>query len=146
MTAVIEQFVVRSQGNADGAYFGTTFPHLLLMTYPSLRPPQVTDPYVPRVFGFKLHPTALGREQQAAAAAAGPSNSGAAGTANAAGENSQQRDHTPQAAGAPSAAPASDRRGKRREDERHPLQGPATLTRTTLLQHDGRQDMETRAA
>lgn len=29
----------RFQGSVDGAYFGTTFPHLFLMTYPSLRPP-----------------------------------------------------------------------------------------------------------
>jgi hypothetical protein len=42
----------------DGAYFGTTFPHLLLLTYPQYRPPRNTPTYVPRVFGFKLHPTA----------------------------------------------------------------------------------------
>ena len=46
------------QGNVDGAYFGTTFPHLLLMTYPSLRPPRATEAYTPRVFGFKLHASA----------------------------------------------------------------------------------------
>lgn len=40
-----------AQGNVDGAYFGTTFPHLLLMTYPSLRPSQPTENYTPRVFG-----------------------------------------------------------------------------------------------
>ncbi|XP_074272845.1 casein kinase II subunit beta-1-like isoform X2 [Silene latifolia] len=43
------------QGNADGAYFGTTFPHLFLMTYGNLKPPQPTRSYVPRVFGFKIH-------------------------------------------------------------------------------------------
>ena len=43
------------QSNVDGAYFGTTFPHLLLMTYPALRPPKVQEAYVPRVFGFRLH-------------------------------------------------------------------------------------------
>lgn len=47
------------QGNVDGVFFGTTFPHLLLMTYPSLRPPRPTETYVPRVFGFKLHESAL---------------------------------------------------------------------------------------
>ena len=46
------------QCSIDGAYFGTTFPHLLLMTYPMYRPPKSTDTYVPRVFGFKLHPSA----------------------------------------------------------------------------------------
>ena len=49
----------RVQGNVDGVFFGTTFPHLLLMTYPSLRPPRPTETYVPRVFGFKLHESAL---------------------------------------------------------------------------------------
>ena len=29
------------QDNIDGAFFGTTFPHLLLMTYPSLAPPRL---------------------------------------------------------------------------------------------------------
>uniref|UniRef100_A0A7N0V5B8 Casein kinase II subunit beta n=1 Tax=Kalanchoe fedtschenkoi TaxID=63787 RepID=A0A7N0V5B8_KALFE len=39
----------------DGAYFGTTFPHMFLMTYGHLKPPKPTQSYVPRVFGFKLH-------------------------------------------------------------------------------------------
>ncbi|KAJ3706984.1 hypothetical protein LUZ61_010689 [Rhynchospora tenuis] len=43
------------QGNVDGAYFGTTFPHLFLMTYSHLKPPKPSQQYVPRVFGFKLH-------------------------------------------------------------------------------------------
>lgn len=43
------------QGNIDGAYFGTTFPHLLLMTYGQLKPQKPSQNYVPRVFGFKLH-------------------------------------------------------------------------------------------
>ncbi|CAM8907366.1 unnamed protein product [Rhodiola kirilowii] len=42
-------------GNIDGAYFGTTFPHLFLMTYGHLRPQPPTQSYVPRVFGFRLH-------------------------------------------------------------------------------------------
>ncbi|GMH40526.1 hypothetical protein BSKO_08430 [Bryopsis sp. KO-2023] len=49
------------QGNVDGAYFGTTFPHLMLLTYPSIRPAKPTCTYVPRVFGFKLHPSATQR-------------------------------------------------------------------------------------
>eukprot|EP00257_Ricinus_communis_P015730 XP_015573699.1 casein kinase II subunit beta-1 isoform X8 [Ricinus communis] len=39
----------------DGAYFGTTFPHLFLMTYGHLKPQKPSQSYVPRVFGFKLH-------------------------------------------------------------------------------------------
>ncbi|KAI3973711.1 hypothetical protein MKX01_031131 [Papaver californicum] len=43
------------QGNIDGAYFGTTFPHLFLMTYGHLKPQKASQNYVPRIFGFKLH-------------------------------------------------------------------------------------------
>ncbi|KAH1073382.1 hypothetical protein J1N35_025710 [Gossypium stocksii] len=43
------------QGNMDGAYFGTTFPHLFLMTYGHLKPQKPTQNYTPRVFGFKIH-------------------------------------------------------------------------------------------
>jgi len=31
-----------------------------MMTYPSFRPPKSVEPYIPRVFGFKLHPSAYG--------------------------------------------------------------------------------------
>ncbi|XWS49642.1 hypothetical protein CRYUN_Cryun12cG0020800 [Craigia yunnanensis] len=43
------------QGNIDGAYFGTTFPNLFLMTYGHLKPQKASQSYVPRVFGFKVH-------------------------------------------------------------------------------------------
>ncbi|XP_042015475.1 casein kinase II subunit beta-1-like [Salvia splendens] len=43
------------QGNIDGAYFGTTFPHLFLMTYGHLKPQKPVQSYVPKVFGFKMH-------------------------------------------------------------------------------------------
>eukprot|EP00268_Persea_americana_P047681 TRINITY_DN498_c0_g1_i6.p1 TRINITY_DN498_c0_g1~~TRINITY_DN498_c0_g1_i6.p1 ORF type:complete len:287 (+),score=34.61 TRINITY_DN498_c0_g1_i6:330-1190(+) len=43
------------QGNIDGAYFGTTFPHLFMMTYGHLKPQKASQSYVPRIFGFKLH-------------------------------------------------------------------------------------------
>ncbi|XP_018683151.2 casein kinase II subunit beta-3 isoform X1 [Musa acuminata AAA Group] len=43
------------QSNMDGAYIGTTFPHLYLMTYPTSKPPAEVQHYVPKVFGFKLH-------------------------------------------------------------------------------------------
>jgi casein kinase II subunit beta len=48
----------------DGAYWGTTFPHLMLLMHPSLVPgsnqaqdkfiPSV-DAYVPKIFGFRIH-------------------------------------------------------------------------------------------
>ncbi|XP_078155899.1 putative casein kinase II subunit beta-4 [Carex rostrata] len=43
------------QGNIDGAYFGTTFPHLFLMSYNHLKPQKPSQRYTPRVFGFKIH-------------------------------------------------------------------------------------------
>lgn len=48
----------------DGAYFGTTFCHLFLQTNPQLRPPKATDKYVPRIYGFKIHPSAREREEE----------------------------------------------------------------------------------
>lgn len=58
---------IRSRtGNAsgvDGSAFGTTFPHLFLMTFSNLVPdPLPTDSaYVPRVFGFRVHKSARQR-------------------------------------------------------------------------------------
>ena len=46
------------QRNIDGAYFGTTFPHLFYMTYSDLRPTSPVATYVPKIFGFKVHPRA----------------------------------------------------------------------------------------
>jgi len=51
--------VHHSSGNGaiDGAAFGTTFPHLFLMTFnnlvPDALPPETS--YIPRVFGFRVH-------------------------------------------------------------------------------------------
>lgn len=39
----------------DGAYFGCSFPHILLKTYPHLVPKEKTAEYVPRIFGFRLY-------------------------------------------------------------------------------------------
>lgn len=38
----------------DGAYFGTTFAHLFLQTYPELVPSRSNKRYVPKIFGFKI--------------------------------------------------------------------------------------------
>jgi casein kinase II subunit beta len=39
----------------DGAYFGNSFPHVLLQTYPYLYPLQTPTSYVPKISGFKVH-------------------------------------------------------------------------------------------
>lgn len=39
----------------DGAFWGTTLPHLLLLGWPELRTAPNTHHYVPRVYGFKIH-------------------------------------------------------------------------------------------
>lgn len=47
------------QANVDGAYFGTTFPHLYLMTHPDMIPAKPTQEYTPRVYGFKINSSSL---------------------------------------------------------------------------------------
>ena len=47
------------QGNLDGAYFGTTFPHLCLMGHPEVIPESSASSsagnmYVPKVYGFRI--------------------------------------------------------------------------------------------
>ena len=41
--------------NIDGAYFGSSFPHMLFQVYPNLAPKKTADRYVPRIFGFRMH-------------------------------------------------------------------------------------------
>lgn len=52
-----------SSGVVDGAAFGTTFPHLFLMTFNNLVPDGLSpdSTYVPRVFGFRVHHSARQR-------------------------------------------------------------------------------------
>jgi casein kinase II subunit beta len=47
------------QANIDGAYFGTTFPHLYLMTHPEMIPVRPSQQYVPRVYGFRINQSSL---------------------------------------------------------------------------------------
>lgn len=56
----------------DGAAFGTTFPHLFLMTFSNLVPDRLppASAYVPRVFGFRVHLSARQRASAAAASSA----------------------------------------------------------------------------
>ena len=42
-------------GEMDGAYFGSSFPHVLLQSYPDLYPLQEHHKYVPKIAGFKVH-------------------------------------------------------------------------------------------
>lgn len=94
------------------------------MTYPSLRPPRLTEMYVPRVFGFKLHPTAMGRDPPVVAApracVAGPS------VAVSGMDVTPQFDRPEEILGgaeivtekAAAETALKERRGKRREDDR----------------------------
>jgi hypothetical protein len=51
----------------DGASFGTTFPHLFLMTFSNLVPDPLPtgSAYIPRVFGFRVHQSARQAPAQA---------------------------------------------------------------------------------
>ena len=44
--------------HVDGAYFGTTFPHMLFAVHPEFRPPQDPPKFEPRIYGFKVHESA----------------------------------------------------------------------------------------
>ncbi|CAB1106646.1 unnamed protein product [Ectocarpus sp. CCAP 1310/34] len=48
----------------DGAFWGTTLPHLLLLGWPELKTTPNTSHYVPRVFGFKVHAEELSASDQ----------------------------------------------------------------------------------
>ncbi|BFG05629.1 suppressor-of-stellate-like protein [Drosophila madeirensis] len=50
-----------AQENAtlDGCMFGPSFPHMFFMQLPELRPQPSQDKYVPRLYGFQLHESAL---------------------------------------------------------------------------------------
>lgn len=39
----------------DGGYFGSSFPHLLLMSYPDIVPEVSKQKFVPKLYGFKIY-------------------------------------------------------------------------------------------
>jgi casein kinase II subunit beta len=41
--------------DVDGAYFGCSFPHIFLQTFPDLYPKPPGTVYIPRIFGFKIY-------------------------------------------------------------------------------------------
>ena len=47
-----------SAADIDGAYFGTSFAHLLLLSHPASRPPPLAQAYIPRIFGFRVFSSA----------------------------------------------------------------------------------------
>lgn len=49
----------RNHNALDGAFWGTTFAHIFLHTYNTLVPTRNREVYVPRIFGFKIHPSAI---------------------------------------------------------------------------------------
>jgi casein kinase II subunit beta len=41
--------------NLDGAFFGTSLPHMLLQTFPELVPLETPVPFEAKIFGFRVH-------------------------------------------------------------------------------------------
>ena len=38
----------------DGAYFGTSFPHIFYQTFPELIPSEKFEPFKPKIYGFTI--------------------------------------------------------------------------------------------
>eukprot|EP00823_Brevimastigomonas_motovehiculus_P005400 TRINITY_DN396_c0_g4_i1.p1 TRINITY_DN396_c0_g4~~TRINITY_DN396_c0_g4_i1.p1 ORF type:complete len:257 (-),score=59.18 TRINITY_DN396_c0_g4_i1:628-1398(-) len=49
----------------DGAYFGTTFPHLFFLTFPELKVAKSVEKYIPRIFGFRVNKNAYKKSLEA---------------------------------------------------------------------------------
>eukprot|EP01012_Entosiphon_sulcatum_P034280 TRINITY_DN43456_c0_g1_i1.p1 TRINITY_DN43456_c0_g1~~TRINITY_DN43456_c0_g1_i1.p1 ORF type:complete len:294 (-),score=25.13 TRINITY_DN43456_c0_g1_i1:14-826(-) len=45
--------------NLDGAFWGTTFPHLFLMTFPDHIVPKAKFTYTPKIYGFRVHSSSV---------------------------------------------------------------------------------------
>ncbi|KAI8925057.1 casein kinase II, regulatory subunit [Entophlyctis helioformis] len=54
----------RKHAVIDGAYFGTSLPHLLVQMYPAISPLKTHERYVPRIFGFRVHQSAEEQRKQ----------------------------------------------------------------------------------
>lgn len=83
----------------DGAFWGTTFPHLLLLQMQENHPaiPRSRQTYVPRIFGFRVRRRDEQQQQTGTSPTApgsGPSPSPLAATPGAAGSPSKRRDST----------------------------------------------------
>ncbi|XP_010531689.1 PREDICTED: putative casein kinase II subunit beta-4 isoform X2 [Tarenaya hassleriana] len=50
------------RARVDGAYFGTTFAHVFLMTYEELNPKKEPQRYIPRIFGYKVEVVTIYRQ------------------------------------------------------------------------------------
>ena len=48
-------FPKQKLSDVDGAYFGTSFPHLFFLNYPDLLAEKNGKEYVPKLYGFKLY-------------------------------------------------------------------------------------------
>ena len=100
-------------GAVDGAAFGTTFPHLFLMTFNNLVPDPLDSKskYVPRVFGFRVHHSARQRIAPGSSAAGG--SGGAAGLPSSTTVPQGNVGRSRHASGGPAAAAALARSGGR---------------------------------
>jgi casein kinase II subunit beta len=65
----------------DGAYFGTTFPHLLIMQFKEQFAHLRRGTYVPRIFGFKVHRPSTPDSSSGASGSAGASSSSSSSVA-----------------------------------------------------------------
>jgi len=112
--------VMPGQAAVDGAYFGTTFPHLLFMTYEVLLPEPTESNlvFVPRIFGFRVH-----RSSPLVAQAEQPSHRGSASIA------------TPPASRQPPVPPAEERS----EAYQTQAQPPGSATRPPAWTDHGRR-------
>lgn len=54
----------RRHSVVDGAYFGTTFPHLFFQIYSALSPTKNEERYKPKIFGFNIHKIADEQRRQ----------------------------------------------------------------------------------